>query len=275
MIRSAAVWAMAAKDMRAILKNTQVWLPMLVVPLVIGVVLPSALVLIVLRSVGQQAADLTGLLDMIPPGALADQLATLPGLPEKAAFFLANYLLAPFFLLIPLMAASTVSADSLAGEKERGTLESLLFSPVSVTEIFLGKSLAAFLPALALAWSTFLVTAITLNAAAWPDYGRVFFPTLNWLPLLLLVIPLLALGVIFMSVFISARVGTFQAAYQLGGLVVLPVIALIAGQVTGVLLLGFGVILWLALALLLIDVALLLLLRRFLDRPQLFEGQVR
>jgi ABC-type Na+ efflux pump permease subunit len=271
----AAVWAVAWKDIRAIGSNLQVWLPMLIVPLVIGVIMPAGLVWALLRfGGGAEAEEIRRLLEGLPAGSLSELLAGFGSVEERSVFFLANYLLAPFFLLIPLMAASTISADSFAGEKERGTLESLLFSPVSVTALFLGKVLAAFLPAMALALFTFLVTVVTVNGVAWPWMQQLFFPTLNWLPLLLLVIPLISLGAIFLNVFISARVTTFQAAYQLGGLVVLPIIGLLVGQLTGVLLLDLKLILWLGLFLLLIDVLLLLLLRRFLDRPQLFESQI-
>ena len=102
-----------------------------------------------------------------------------------------------------------------------------------------------------------------------------FFPTLNWLPLMLLVIPLLSLATIFLTVFVSARVRTFQAAYQLGGIVSLPVIGLVVGQLTGVLFLSMTVIILIAAALLMLNVILLFMLRGFLDRPALFESQVQ
>lgn len=269
------IWALAVKDMHAIRSNLQVWLPMLVVPLIIGVAVPGGLLFGLLYfSDALQLNELTDLIEAIPIGRLSEQLAAAGSPAQQAAFFLTNYLLAPFFLLIPLMASSTISADSLAGEKERGTLEGLLYSPISATELFLGKSLAAFLPALIVTWGTFLLNAVVVNAVGWRSFGRLFFPTSNWLPLLLLVIPLLVLAVIFLSVFISARVRTFQAAYQLGALVLLPVLALTVGQVTGVLFFSTPVILLLAAGLVIVDVIVLLLLRRYLDRPSLFESQV-
>lgn len=269
------MWAHVWKDTRAISGNLQVWLPMVILPLMLGVLMPGGLMWALFTFGGKNMTDLLELLDQVPAGALAEQLGSFGSAPEQVAFFLANYLLAPLFLLIPLVAASVMSAESFAGEKERGTLETLLFSPVSVATLFLGKVLAAFLPAMVLSLVTFLLAIITINGVAWPWMQRFFFPTLNWLPLLLLVIPLISLGAIFLNVFISARVRTFQAAYQLGGLVVLPIIALLVGQLTGVLLLGMQLILWLSLALLIGDALLLLLLRRFLDRPQLFESQIR
>jgi type IV secretory pathway TrbD component len=55
-------------------------------------------------------------------------------------------------------------------------------------------------------------------------------------------------------VIVSARVSTFQEAYQLGGIVVLPVVALVAAQALGVIYLSvwlvaaLGLVLWLAAA---------------------------
>lgn len=271
-----AVWAMASKDMRAIGANLQVLLPMLVVPLVLGVLMPGGLVWALLRF-GESSGELEEfmrVLERVPVGSLTGALASFTDPSARAAFLLANYLLAPFFLLIPLMASSTISADSFAGEKERGTLESLLFSPVPVGELFLAKVLAAFLPATALTWGTFLLTTLTVNAVAWPWMGRVFFPTPNWLPLLLLVIPLLSLATVFLTVFVSARVSTFQAAYQLGGVLVLPVLALVVGNMTGLLFLSTPVIAAIGVGLAVVDLLMLLALRRYLDRAQLFESQV-
>lgn len=267
--------AIALKDLRAIGGNMQVWLPMVIVPVMLGVLVPGGLLAALLfLAPAAQFGDLETVVRNLPPGPLTEQLAALPGLREQIGWFAVNYLLAPFYLLIPLMAASTVTADSFAGEKERGTLESLLFSPVSLAELFLGKAAAALGAALGLTFGTFVLTMITVNALGWKTFGGPFFPTVNWLPLLLLVIPLLSVAVIFLNVFISARVRTFQAAYQFGGIMVLPVIALFVGQLSGVLLLSPGLIVLIGLALLVIDVLFLLLLLRFLDRPRLFEGQV-
>ena len=41
-----------------------------------------------------------------------------------------GYLLAPLFLIVPLMVSAVLAADAFAGEKERRTMESLLHLPV-------------------------------------------------------------------------------------------------------------------------------------------------
>lgn len=273
-----AMWAVAVKDMRAIRDNVQVWLPMLIVPVILGVALPGGLVW-ALQAFGLSgtgdAQEIGRWLEKIPPSPLKHTLDALPSLEQRLVYVIANYLIAPLFLLIPLMVSSVVTADSFAGEKERGTLESLLFAPVDMLSLFVGKALAAFLPAMALSLGTFLLAGAAINLSGWPLFGRLFFPAPNWWPLILLVIPSLSLAAILMNVFISARVSSFQAAYQLGGVLVVPAIGLVIGQATGVLVLEARLVLWIGLVLTLLDLGLLRLVLRRLDRNRLFESQVR
>lgn len=278
-MNSRAMWAIARKDMRAIFANIQIWLPMAIVPLVLGFALPVGTMWSLLHfgveGSGDSLQSVLQLLSNLPSPTLQAQLQKMASLDQQVAYLMANYLFAPLFLLIGLMASSVISADSFAGEKERGTLESLLFSPTDLLSLFLGKVLAAFLPALGLSLGTFLLYGITVNAMGWKLFGGLFFPHLNWLPLMLLVIPMISLLTVLVNVFISAKVSTFQAAYQMGGLLVLPVIGLLLGQVTGFLLLDTGVLTALGGALLLINGVLLWQVLRGLHRSRLFESQIR
>ena len=79
------------------------------------------------------------------PGDLAGPILALP--PEEQLIVLVNgYLLAPLFLIVPLMVSAVLAADAFAGEKERKTLESLLHSSISARDLFVAKFLTAFLP---------------------------------------------------------------------------------------------------------------------------------
>ena len=272
-----AMWAVAAKDIRATTANIQVWLPILIIPAIFGILMPAGLLIALslapMPSGGnmQSAYDL---LNRLPPSALKRAVDALPHLNQKFAYLLINYLFAPFFLIIPLMCSSVISADSFAGEKERGTLEGLLFAPIDLFSLMAGKALSAFIPAVVVSLVSFLLYGVTANLAGWGMFHGIFFPQLNWLPLIVLVIPALSLVAILLTVFISARVSSFQAAYQLGSLTVLPVLLLIFGQITGVLLLSTTVLTVLGLVILALDVALLRLLREGLDRGRLFESQI-
>ncbi len=261
-----ALRAIVRKDVTVALSSKAVSVPFVMVPLIVMVGLPLLLALVAPRT----AAGM---------GQLADQLETLsPDLvarvsgldPDQQAVVLGLvYLLAPLFLIVPLMVASVLAADSFAGEKERGTLEALVYSPISDRDLVLAKMLSAWLPAVVVGCICFVVYCVTANVAAWPTMGRVFMPTTMWLVLLVWVMPAAAAVGLGTSVIVSSRVRTFQEAYQLGGVVVLPIVALMIGQVTGLmyfsawLVVLLGLVLWLAAA------ALLWLGARSLRRTEL------
>jgi len=82
---------------------------------------------------------------------------------------------------------------------------------------------------------------------------RIFFPNTMWLVLIIWVLPALpglGLGVI---VLVSARAQGFQDASQLGSMVVLPVVLLVFGQVSGVMVFSVGLVLLMGLVIWLLD----------------------
>ncbi|QJC53396.1 ABC transporter permease subunit [Paenibacillus albicereus] len=279
--RTGPTWAIALKDMRALKASLQLWLPMLIVPLMFGGILPAVFVLLVrfyVLPAGPEGLERMGdmgfvleLMRTSAPPALQAELATLPGDIERVLYFGLTYLLAPMFLLIPVMAASIITANSFAGEKERKTLEGLLYAPISMNQLLIGKALSAFLPALGLTLGSFVLYGTVVNTLAYPIYGRLIFPTWNWLPLMGLVVPALTAVIVLATMIVSAKVKGFQEAYQLGGILVLPVLALTGGQATGLLLLGSGAMLVMGAALAAIAWLLLRSARRLAKRHQFLE----
>jgi ABC-type Na+ efflux pump permease subunit len=152
------------------------------------------------------------------------------------------FMLAPLFLIMPLMFSSVVGADSFVGERERKTMEALLYSPVTDRELFLGKVLAAVIPAILLSWLTYLVYIIVVNVASYGLFQRIWFPLPTWWPLMFWLTPAFALLGISATVLVSSRVRTFMEAYQLSGSLVVLVLAFMVGQATGVLFLGVGTV---------------------------------
>jgi len=273
-----AVVAIARKDIKSITANIQVWLPMLILPIVFSVLLPAVVVFSARASQGDTAQFMQVISDMLeklPESSLTRIISSFETDQQKVAYMMLNYFLSPFFLMIPLMAASTVSIDSFVGEKERGTFEGLLLTPVSMRSIFTAKVLAAFLPAIVVSLVSFVLFAICGNVFTWPILGRISFPHINWAPLVLLVMPAISVFAILINVFISARVTTFQAGYQLGALLVLPLVAIMIGQFTGFMLLDTRVLLAVGIILSILDYVLLRIIVRKLDRAWLFESQVR
>lgn len=252
-----AIRALVRKDLKVVIQSKAVLLPIIIVPLLMLVVLPALAGLAPLAGnmVGDEMDDLQMFLERMP-ASLQAELAGLNDA-QKWVVIALVYFLAPMYLIIPLMVASVIAADSFAGEKERKTLEALLYTPTTDEELLVGKLLAAWLPALAVAWVGFVLYGIVANLSAWPTMGRIFFPNAMWIVLALWVAPAAAgLGLSTM-VIVSSRVATFQEAYQLGGMVVLPVMILVIGQATGVIYFSLEAVLVLGLALWAIDLALL------------------
>ncbi|PJN48073.1 hypothetical protein PAEAM_62100 [Paenibacillus sp. GM1FR] len=272
-----AIRALVRKDIRSVTASIQLWLPMLIVPLIIGIIMPSALLWAAsrmeLRSLGNISFLLESL-DALTHGGQIPQLASMPTDNHRIVYYLAMYMFAPLFLIIPVMASSILTANSFAGEKERKTLEGLLFTPISMDTLFKGKVLAALIPSILLSWVTFLIYGIIANILMYPMFGTLMFPNLNWIILVVWVVPACSLMVILLNVLISAKVRGFQEAYQLGGLIVLPLIALVAGQASGMLLIGPWMLLMIGAVLLLISVGLLRLVTSWNSRQQLAESQI-
>jgi ABC-type Na+ efflux pump permease subunit len=191
------------------------------------------------------------------PNGLTRPILRLPRR-EQLVVLVNGYLLAPLFLIVPLMVASVLAADAFAGEKDRRTLEGLLHLPIADGELFAAKVLAAFLPAVAVSWIGFVVYAAVTNTVAWPVMHRIFVPTALWLVMIFWLTPAVAALGMGVMVRVSARARTTQEANQLGGAVILPLIFAAAFQTTGLLLVtlpiavAIGALVW-ALALLLLS----------------------
>lgn len=252
-----AIQAIVRKDLKVVFQNKGVSVPLIVVPILFLIALPAlaAFTPALQRMPGVPFAGLDSFLQQMPP-ALQAQLA---GYSESQALVVLAlvYLLAPMYLILPLMVSSVIAADSFAGEKERKTLEALLYTPTTDRELFLAKLLSAWLPAVGIAWVGFLLYATVANLAAWPTMGRIILPNAMWIALAAWLAPAVAgLGLGF-TVVISARAQSFQEAYQLGTVVILPILALVIGQATGILyfhvalVLGVGLVFWAADAILL------------------------
>jgi ABC-2 type transport system permease protein len=252
-----AMKAIIRKDLQVISQSKGVLVPLIVVPVIMFIALP-ALAALVPAATSLPGMSLTQLEDFIArmPSGLLAELAPY-NQEQKMIVLILVYFLAPMFLIVPLMVASVIAADSFAGEKERKTLEALLYTPASDRELFLAKILSAWLPALAVSLGGFVLYGLVANLAAWPVMERIFFPNTMWWALLLWVAPAAAgLGLSSM-VLVSSRVSGFQEAYQLGSVVVLPIVLLVIGQAMGVMYLSIAFVLLLGLILWLVDAALI------------------
>jgi ABC-2 type transport system permease protein len=248
--------AIVTKDLREVRKNRVAVLGAIVLTIIFSVVMPLIFAGTTELFAGNTTSQGGGEESLILPPELQ---AITEGLePEQVPVVLfLGYLLAPLFLVIPLMLASIIAAESFVGEKERKTLEALLYTPATDLELFMGKVLAAFLPAVFFAWINFAIYTVTVNAAAWGVMHRFWFPTDVWWVLMIWVAPVIALMGVSATVLISSRVSTFMEANQAAGALVLIVVVLMMGQVFGLLFLSPPVLFLIGAGILLVDIILI------------------
>src|SRR5262245_42854432 len=138
-----------------------------------------------------------------------------------------------YFLLIPAMVPMAIATQSVIGEKTARSLEPQLASPMEVSELLMGKALAAAIPAVVATWSVFLLYGVVNGLIAEPVLTRLIF-TYVWIVAMLTLVPLICLFSVLLGILVSARVNDARTAQQIGGFIVIPVIAIaIAGFFSG------------------------------------------
>lgn len=142
-----------------------------------------------------------------------------------------------YLLLIPITVAVSLSTFSVVDEKQSGSLEALLATPVRTRELLLGKALAGWIPAVIVTW---VASGVTLAVVALLGWGRLvsMVVTPTWVVSLLLLTPAVALLAFLLGIVGSSRARDAKNAQTLGVLIILPVLALVALQITGVMWFG-------------------------------------
>ncbi len=139
-----------------------------------------------------------------------------------------------FLLLIPTIVAISVATFSIVDEKLSGSLEALLATPVKTWELLLGKALAGAIPALVTTWLSAGAFLLVVSGLGWGDLNR-FVVTAGWFLILFLLTPAVAILSFMLGVTGSSRAKDTRSAQTTVLIIVLPVLALIGIEVTGVL----------------------------------------
>ncbi|WP_334160012.1 ABC transporter permease [Muricomes intestini] len=241
--------ALMKKDIRGITSNKQVFSVMLIVPLALTIILPSIFVFVTVL-VPDTTSDFQKLLEMLPSTEqIGNQKQMILGL-------LLNKIMPVFFLMIPIMASSVMAASSFVGEKEKHTLETLLYSPLSLKQLFQSKILASFSVSMMVSFISFAAMIVVMEIEVLLLTGSAVMPDLSWMIIMLLIAPSISLVAISITVRGSAKAQTIEEAQQRAVFLVFPIIALVIGQFTGIImvstwiLLGLGIVLPLIAALL-------------------------
>ena len=176
-----------------------------------------------------------------------------------------------FMLGIPTLVPVIVAASAVAGERQQGTLEPMLTTPIRREEFLLGKALAALIPSLVIAYAVYALYLALVVVLAQPGVASAVIQVPDLVAQLLFT-PLLAIWSIWVGIGVSTRSSDVRVAQQVGMLASLPpvfVVVLIAINVIPVsLALAAGA----AALLLVLDVAGWRLVSRLFDRERLITG---
>lgn len=153
--------------------------------------------------------------------------------------------LIPFVVLVigffPLSFTLVVALESFVGEKERGTIEPLLSSPLEDRHMYLGKLLVGITTPLTFSYASIGIYLILLARRG------VEFPSAYMLALILLLTFAHAVLMVSSAIVISVQATTIRAANLLASFVVVPVAFLLQGE-TILIFWGNEDVLWYAIA---------------------------
>jgi ABC-type Na+ efflux pump permease subunit len=175
-------------------------------------------------------------------------------------------------LITPALVPAVIAASSVVGEREQGTLEPLLTTPLRREELLLGKALAAIVPSVGIAYVLFAVIEVSArlfarNAAVAPALWQGAHVLAE-----ILFAPLLAGWSIWVGIGISARSSDVRVAQQLGTLASLPPLGVVALMSFNVFAPSVTLAVMFAVVLLVADVLLWRVVSAMFDRERLITG---
>ena len=145
--------------------------------------------------------------------------------PESSSAELGQMHLLLYMLAVPVLVPAAMAASAIAGERQQGSLEPVLTTPIRREEFLLGKALAALVPSIAIAYAVYVVFLAGAVLVARPAVASAILQGPDILAQLLFT-PLLAFLSIWVGIGISTRSSDVRVAQQLSLLGSLPMVAL-------------------------------------------------
>lgn len=255
------IWIIIQKEWAEVFKNRLVLFTVAFMPLLF-----TALPLIMLNATGT-AAGMSGLSSSDMPASFGEMCGTMSESACAQYWLVSQFLI--LYMMMPLMIPVTIASYSIVGEKSTRTLEPVLATPVKTWELLTGKALAASIPAVLVTWLGFTVFAVGARLLATsPEVVARFLDPL-WLIAIFVIGPQLSIAAVSVAVLISSRVSDPRVAEQLSAMVILPLLAVFFGQVTGFFFLNETLILWMAAVMVLVDVGLMYFATQLFQREKI------
>ncbi|MBM3268946.1 MAG: ABC transporter permease subunit [Candidatus Sericytochromatia bacterium] len=231
------VLTLLRKEWLDLWRNPRLFLGVLVVPLLIAAVMIPALTLTMggMESALKEYVAQNRVARKAPPVAKpkppAEADLPLPGLdrrlrsepPKRQALWYTVTMMMGYLFIFPIALPLSLGAASIIGEKQEGTLEPLLATPIRTGELLAAKTLFAAMPGILVTWAAYLVQLFSAGTVLPRDKVLMIFASPPWLAALFLLTPVLAFMTTLGLVMVSAWVTDQRSAQQLGALLVLPV----------------------------------------------------
>jgi ABC-2 type transport system permease protein len=176
-----------------------------------------------LREYGRNRSLVVGMV-VLPLVFLIQPLVAVFLAPESATAELSHGHLLLYMLGIPILVPATMAASTVVGERQQGTLEPVLTTPIPREEFLLGKALAVLAPSVAVAYLVFAIFLAAVALFAQPGVASAILRAPD-IGAQVVFTPLLALWSIWISIAISTRSSDARVAQQLSLVGSLPMVA--------------------------------------------------
>jgi ABC-2 type transport system permease protein len=251
-------WIIFKKEIKEIIKNKNIWMPILIITIIFSISLPLGFILGSSHILEDE--DTLNFIDKVF-GQVDDPLRVLIG------FILKQLLI--FLLIMPAMVPSLIAPASIIMEKENNTLEPLLATPLKTSELLLGKSLTALIPTFAISTINFIILVIVVDISAYIKMGYTPLPTAEWVIVAFVLSPILSFIITMASVIVSSRSTDIRSAQGVGAVIILPIYLIIGLQLAGFFLLNITYLLIGCLVLLIVCPFVLRLAVKIFDRENI------
>ncbi len=166
-------------------------------------------------------ASIVATMAAIPLSLVIFPLIEVIALPASGASVLLNGDPLVVLLGIPALVPAVIAAYAVVGERQQGTLEPVLTTPIRRGELLLAKALAALVPSLAVAYVVYALFLACTVLFAQPAVASAVLQVPDLLAQVLFT-PLIAGWSILVGMAISTRSSDARVAQQLGALTGLP-----------------------------------------------------
>jgi ABC-type transport system involved in multi-copper enzyme maturation permease subunit len=176
-----------------------------------------------------------------------------------------------YMLALPVLTPAMLAAYAVAGERQQGTLEPVLTTPIRREEFLLGKALAVVVPSIGIAYAVFAIFLAFVVLFADPAVGSAILQGPDIVAQVLFT-PLLAALSVWVGVAISTRSRDAWVAQQLSLLGSLPVAVATSLVAFDVIHATLGLAIGLAILLLLANAMGWRIVAPMFDRERLLTG---